>query len=66
MLNESLPDSNVSFNKKQEVFAIDNLKNAVAIKSTTTEKWKFVVMEPSIKDMIGKLLPATVIQKIKL
>ncbi|PRP66951.1 hypothetical protein BST86_07495 [Nonlabens agnitus] len=66
MLNESLPDSSIRFDKKKEVFAIDNLKNALAVKSTTDDTWKFLVIEPSLKNVMGRLLPATVIQKTKL
>ena len=35
MLNESIPDSTIGFNDKAEVFTIDSIKEAVALK----DKW---------------------------
>ncbi|WP_090751996.1 hypothetical protein [Nonlabens sp. Hel1_33_55] len=66
MLNESLPDSTISFDNKQEVFMINNLKKAIAIKSNSTDSWKFLVIEPSLKNVMDRLIPTTVMQKIKL
>lgn len=66
MLNESIPESVIKFDKKQEVFKVDSIKKAVAIKSSTDNSWKFLIFEPSLKNSLEQLLPAAVIQKMKL
>ncbi len=66
MLNESMPESNVSFDKKQEVFVVSSNKKAVAMKSTAADSWKFIVIEAQLRSKLDGILPAAVIQKIKL
>lgn len=66
MLNESIPESVIGFDKKQEVFTINSTKKAVAIKQKESNSWKFLVIEPSLKNVVGNLLPPSVIQKLQL
>lgn len=66
MLNETMPESTVSFNKTKEVFVVNSSKKAIAIKLNSKDSWKFLVVENSIKNRLGSFLPAAVIQKIKL
>ena len=66
MLNESMPESTITFDKKEEVFKVDSSKSAVAIKLNNQSNWKFLVIEPSLKNLMDRLLPSTVLQKIKL
>lgn len=66
MLNESIPDSTIGFNDKAEVFTIDSVKEAVALKENGATSWKFVVIEPSLSKLLGTLLPQPVIQKMNL
>jgi len=66
MLNESMPESTVSFNNKQEVFMVSSAKKAVAMKSNNTGSWKFVVIEAQLRSKLEAILPTAVIQKIKL
>jgi hypothetical protein len=65
MLNESMPESSVSFVQKSEVFKVSSLKNAVAIKSTSLDSWKFLVVEAQLRRELESILPASVIQKLK-
>jgi predicted metal-dependent hydrolase len=65
MLNESMPESNVSFDKKTEVFKVSSIKNAVALKSTAPDSWKFLVVEAQLRKELESILPASVIKKIK-
>jgi hypothetical protein len=65
MLNESMPESNVSFDKRDEVFKVSSLKNAVALKSTLLDSWKFLVIEAQWRRELESILPASVINKIK-
>lgn len=66
MLNESMPESTISFDKNQEVFVVNSTKQAIAIKTKNDTSWKFLIVEPSLKNVLDRILPATVIQKIKL
>ncbi|BAO55692.1 hypothetical protein [Nonlabens marinus] len=66
MLNESMPESNVSFDQKQEVFVVSSNKKAVAMKSSAADSWKFIVIEAQLRSKLEGLLPAIVIQKLKI
>ena len=66
MLNESMPESNVSFDNKQELFVVSSNKKAVAMKSSNADNWKFIVIEAQLRSKLDGILPAAVIQKIKL
>ncbi len=64
MLNESIPESNVSFDKKIEVFKVSSAKRAVAVKTTNGGNWKFLIIEAQLRSQLAKILPAEVLKKI--
>ncbi|WP_194851280.1 hypothetical protein [Nonlabens antarcticus] len=64
MLNESMPESNVSFDKSTEVFKVSSLKQAVAVKTNGSANWKFVVIEAQLRSELASILPAAVVKKL--
>lgn len=64
MLNESMPESNVSFDKQTEVFKVSSAKQAIAVKTSGTDNWKFVVIEAQLRSELASILPAAILKKI--
>ncbi len=64
MMKESIPEAVITYNKSKEAFEVSSKKNALAIYNQESNDWKFLVLEPSLKNIWTNVVPAPVLKKI--
>ncbi len=65
MMKESIPEARIKYDGDKDAFSVDSSKRAVAMHSSEKgDSWKFLVIEPSLKSILYKIVPAQVLQKL--